>query len=132
MKFKFEMAKMPTTNQQKGVKNINGKLVTYDRKGTKNQELVMNLVQNRPKVPFLDKNIPLKLSVTFFYVIKQKKKWGLPKTTKPDLDNLLKNLQDYMTKLRYYVDDSQISCLVVKKFYSEKNSIEIEIEEIKK
>lgn len=132
MKFEFEMAKMPTTNQQKGVKNINGKLVTYDRKGTKNQELVMNLVQNRPKVPFLDKNIPLKLSVTFFYAIKQKKKLGLPKTTKPDLDNLLKNLQDYMTKLRYYVDDSQICWLEVKKFYSEKNSIEIEIEEIKK
>ena len=132
MKFKFEMAKMPTTNQQKGVKNINGKLVTYDRKGTKNQELVMNLVQNRPKVPFLDKNIPLKLSVTFFYAIKQKKKWGLLKTTKPDLDNLLKNLQDYMTKLGYYVDDSQICWLEVKKFYSEKNSIEIEIEEMKK
>ena len=90
----------------------------------------MNLVQNRPKVPFLDKNIPLKLSVTFFYAIKQKKKWGLPKTTKPDLDNLLKNLQDYMTKLRFYVDDSQICWLEVKKFYSEKNSIEIEIEEI--
>ena len=132
MKFEFEMAKMPTTNQQKGVKNINGKLVTYDRKGTKNQELVMNLVQNRPKVPFLDKNIPLKLSVTFFYAIKQKKKWGLQKTTKPDLDNLLKNLQDYMTKLGYYADDSQICWLEVKKFYSEKNSIEIEIEEIKK
>ena len=124
MKFKFEMAKMPTTNQQKGVKNINGKLVTYDRKGTKNQELVMNLV------PFLDKNIPLKLSVTFFYAIKQKKKWGLPKTTKPDLDNLLKNLQDYMTKLGYYADDSQISCLVVKKFFSEKNLIQVEIEEV--
>lgn len=121
---------MPTTNQQKGVKNINGKLVTYDRKGTKNQELVMNLVQNRPKVPFLDKNIPLKLSVTFFYAIKQKKKWGLPKTTKPDLDNLLKNLQDYMTKLGYYADDSQISVLNIKKYFSEKNIIEIEIEEV--
>ena len=124
------MAKMPTTNQQKGVKNINGKLVTYDRKGTKNQELVMNLVQNRPKVPFLDKNIPLKLSVTFFYAIKQNKKWGLPKTTKPDLDNLLKNLQDYMTKLGYYVDDSQICWLEVKKFFSEKNLIQVEIDEV--
>ena len=89
----------------------------------------MNLVQNRPKVPFLDKNIPLKLSVTFFYAIKQKKKWGLPKTTRPDLDNLLKNMQDYMTKLGYYADDSQISVLNIKKYFSEKNIIEIEIEE---
>ena len=35
-----------------------------------------------------------------------------------------------MTKPGYYVDDSQICCLEVKKFYSEKNSIEIEIEEV--
>ena len=130
MKFEFEMAKMPTTNQQKGVKNINGKLVTYDRKGTKNQELLNHLIKNRPKNPISDKMIPIKLSVTFHYAIKQKKKWWQWKTTKPDLDNLLKGLQDYMTKLGYYVDDSQISCLEVKKFYSEKNSIEIEIEEI--
>ena len=36
-----------------------------------------------------------------------------------------------MTKLGYYVDDSQISCLVVKKFFSEKNLIQVEIEELK-
>lgn len=130
MKFTFELSKMPVTNQQKGIKEINGKLVFFNRKGTSNNELLKNLVENRPKIPFLDKNVPLKLSVTFHYAIKQKKKWGLPKTTKPDLDNLLKNLQDYMTKLGYYADDSQISQLDIKKYHSEKNVIEIEIEEV--
>ena len=120
---------MPVTNQQKGIKDINGKLVFFNRKGTDNNELIKNLVENRPKSPFLDKSIPLRLSVTFHYAIKQKKKWGKFKTTKPDLDNLLKNMQDYMTKLGYYADDSQISVLNIKKYFSEKNIIEIEIEE---
>ncbi|WP_415579528.1 RusA family crossover junction endodeoxyribonuclease, partial [Lactococcus hircilactis] len=43
---------------------------------------------------------------------------------------LMKNLQDYMTKLRYYSDDSQIVWLESKKFNSEKNRIEIEITEV--
>lgn len=132
MKFSFELSKMPTTNQQKGVKFINGKMIRFDRKGTKNTELLNHLIQNRPKNPISDKTTPIKLSVIFHYAIKQKKKWWKWKTTKPDLDNLLKGLQDYMTKLRFYVDDSQICWLEVKKFYSEKNSIEIEIEEVKK
>lgn len=130
MKFSFELSKMPTTNQQKGAKTINGKYISYNRKGTKNTELVNNLVKYRPKVPFLNKDIPLKLSVTFYYAIKQKKKWGQQKTTRPDLDNLLKGLQDYMTKLGYYADDSQICWLEVKKFYSDKNIIEIGIKEV--
>lgn len=120
---------MPTTNQQKGAKTINGKYISYNRKGTKNTELVNNLVRNKPKATFINKDIPLKLSVTFHYAIKQKNKWGKLKTTRPDLDNLLKGLQDYMTKIGYYADDSQICLLEVKKFYSEKNIIEIEIQE---
>ena len=122
---------MPTTNQQKGVKFIDGKMIRFDRKGTKNTELLNHLIKNRPKIHMTNGELPIKLSVTFYYAIKQKKKWWQWKTTRPDLDNLLKGLQDYMTKLGYYADDSQICWLEVKKFYSEKNIIEIEIEEIK-
>lgn len=130
MKFSFELSKMPTTNQQKGVKFIKGKMIRFDRKGTKNTELLNHLIKNRPKIPMIDGKLPLKLSVTFYYAIKQKKKWWQWKTTRPDLDNLLKGLQDYMKKLGYYADDSQVCWLEVKKFYSEKNIIEIEIEEL--
>ena len=121
---------MPTTNQQKGVKFIDGKMIRFDRKGTKNTELLNHLIKNRPKIPMTNGELPIKLSVTFYYAIKQKKKWWQWKTTRPDLDNLLKGLQDYMTKLGYYADDSQICWLEIKKFYSDKNIIEIEIEEI--
>ncbi|MCT0061994.1 RusA family crossover junction endodeoxyribonuclease, partial [Lactococcus lactis subsp. lactis] len=114
MKFEFELDKMPTTQQQKGIKKVNGKLQFYNRRGTNNYSLKAQLMKNKPKECF-EKNVPLKLSVTFFYAIKQKKRWWQWKTSRPDLDNLMKNLQDYMTKLRYYSDDSQIVWLEAKK-----------------
>ena len=86
-------------------------------------------MKNKLKECF-EKNVPLKLSVTFFYAIKQKKRWWQWKTSRPDLDNLMKNVQDYMTKLRYYSDDSQIVWLEAKKVNDEKNRIEIEITEV--
>ena len=129
MKFEFELDKMPTTQQQKGIKKVNGKLQFYNRRGTSNYELKANLIKNRPKECF-EKDVPLNLSVTFFYAIKKKKRWGYWKTSRPDLDNLMKNLQDYMTKLRYYEDDNQIVWIEAKKFHSERNRIEIEITEV--
>ena len=120
---------MPTTQQQKGIKKVKGKLQLYDRRGTNNYSLKAQLMKNKPKECF-EKNVPLKLSVTFFYAIKQKKRWWQWKTSRPDLDNLMKNLQDYMTKLRYYSDDSQIVWLEAKKVNDEKNRIEIEITDV--
>lgn len=129
MKFEFELDKMPTTQQQKGIKKVNGKLQFYDRRGTNNYSLKAQLMKNKPKECF-EKSVPLKLSVTFFYAIKQENRWWKWKTSRPDLDNLMKNLQDYMTKLRYYSDDSQIVWLEAKKVNDEKNRIEIEITEV--
>ena len=129
MKFEFELDKMPTTQQQKCIKKVKGKLQFYDRRGTSNYSLKAQLMKHKPKECF-EKNVPLKLSVTFFYAIKQKKRWWQWKTSRPDLDNLMKNLQDYMTKFGYYADDSQICWLDVRKYHDEKNRIEIEITEV--
>ncbi|CEF50679.1 Endodeoxyribonuclease RusA [Lactococcus garvieae] len=104
MKFSFNLQKMPVTQQQKGIGYRNGKISFYNRKGTENKELVNALKRNAPGKP----------TVTFWNAIKQKKKWWQFKTTRPDLDNLMKNLQDYMTKLGYYTDDSQIVVLIAK------------------
>jgi len=52
------------------------------------------------------------------------------KTTKPDVDNLIKNLSDSLQGL-VFVNDGQIVALDgVKKLYSLKPGIEIELEEI--
>ena len=120
--------KCQSRKQQKGIGYRNGKISFYNRKGTENKELVNALKRNAPSKPY-DKDVPLQLTVTFWNAIKQKKKWWQFKTTRPDLDNLMKNLQDYMTKLGYYTDDSQIVVLIAKKYYLDKNQIDIEIEE---
>ncbi len=52
MKFKFELDKMPTTHQQKGIKKVKGKLQFYDRRGTKNYSLKAQLMKNKPKECF--------------------------------------------------------------------------------
>lgn len=130
MKFKFELSKMPTTQQQKGISIRNGKPKFYNRGRTSNYELKHHLAEAKPTKGF-SKGIPLRLSVVYGYSIKEKKKWWDFKTTSPDLDNLMKNLQDYMTKLGYYADDRQIAVLHAEKYYCERNFIEIEIEELK-
>lgn len=129
MKFELALTKMPTTQQQKGVTKKQGKLTFYNRNGTSNRELKLLLMRHKPPECF-EKNQPIKLSVTYTYAIKAKKRWWKWKTSRPDLDNLMKNLQDYMTKLGYYHDDSQIVWLEAKKFHGEKNKIEIEITEV--
>lgn len=38
---------------------------------------------------------------------------------KPDLDNILKNLMDCMTRLQFWTDDAQVVCLRCEKIYAE-------------
>lgn len=129
MKFTIFPTKMPTTQQQKGVTKRNGKTIFYNRRGTDNAELKALLMRNAPPQA-IGKDVPIILDVIFTFKHQKKKLWGKYKPTRPDLDNLLKNLQDYMTKIGYYADDSQIVVLCARKFYGNKNKIEIEISEV--
>ena len=47
--------------------------------------------------------------------------------TKPDTDNIAKNIKDALNKLAY-PDDSQIVCEHIEKFYSDNPRVEIKIE----
>jgi|694.fasta_scaffold46918_10 Holliday junction resolvase RusA-like endonuclease len=42
----------------------------------------------------------------------------LVKTTKPDVDNVVKVILDEMTKCGYWLDDSQIWCITIEKYWS--------------
>lgn len=66
------------------------------------------------------------LDITFYYQIKAKNRWGQWKTSKPDLDNSVKSLQDVMTRMGFWKDDSQIALLKLKKRLSEHPGILIE------
>ena len=67
------------------------------------------------------------LSIDFDYFTPTKKRRGKWKTTRPDCDNLVKILIDCMTKLGFWLDDSQVARLVVNKRYSNSEQAQITI-----
>lgn len=68
-----------------------------------------------PEMPFKG---PISVSVELYYPIKDKRKKGQFKTSRPDCDNLVKLLLDCMTQLRFWDDDAQIAILKIMKKYS--------------
>ena len=111
-------------------KNKTGKdfIMSYQKKELKDNETNSryDIKHQLPKdfVPYA--NIPLQLELTFVYP--PLKSWTkakmkqlengevIYKTTKPDNDNLQKNIADILNGL-VYTDDALVSILVVKKIY---------------
>ena len=81
----------------------------------------------RPKKP---SELPIKLSLRFYFDVKDKKKWGKPKTTMPDIDNYCKAFIDQMVKCGFFEDDAQIYKLTAEKYWSEKATIFVAWEEV--
>lgn len=69
------------------------------------------------------------LTVTYLYGTKDKRRDGEYKTTRPDLDNSQKLLQDVMTDLGFWADDARIVDLRITKFWSIKPGIAIKVEQ---
>ncbi len=115
----------PTTTFQ--AKQINWKKkVVYDSQEIKNikQKFESYLYKFKPEKPLEG---AIEFSTVWIY--KSKTKETKPKTTKPDLDNMNKLLQDAMTKLQFWKDDSQITRLTIEKWWGEVPGIWIRIEE---
>lgn len=90
--------------------------------------LTGKMFQYRPKQP---SEKPIRLTVILYFNIKAPKKlWGKHKTTKPDCDNYVKEIKDVMTDLKFWKDDNQVVDLRVVKYYAEKGTIFIRLEEI--
>ena len=56
--------------------------------------------------------------------------WEIPKTTKPDCDNLSKTITDIMTTLQFFGDDAQIAELWVSKKWAPTGSVSINLKEV--
>lgn len=115
----------PTTTFQ--AKQINWKKkVVYDSQEIKNikQKFESYLYKFKPEKPLEG---AIEFSTVWIY--KSKTKETKPKITKPDLDNMNKLLQDAMTKLQFWKDDSQITRLTIEKWWGEVPGIWIRIEE---
>ena len=114
------------TAQQKGYNRKTGKYFKKNTVATAEYEFKVRLIQHKPTKP---SNKPIKLTILFNFDVKDKKLWGLPKTTRPDTDNYLKLFKDCMTDMRFWLDDSQVWDERVVKVYSEQASITVIYEE---
>ena len=116
------------TAQQKGEMVRGGRIHHYTKKKVATQ---MAIYENAIREALDGREPPMfedavYLDITFYYQIKQQKRWGQWKTSKPDLDNSVKSLQDVMTRMGFWKDDSQIALLKLKKRLSEHPGILIE------
>lgn len=109
--------------------------VTYKDKDQRLEEdkLIALMYEHRPSKPLQG---PLQLQVHAFLSIPKSKprKWlsealaGIIRpTTKPDVDNLAKNIKDVMNGI-FYEDDKQVVSLLVTKWYSDQPRWEIKLE----
>jgi Holliday junction resolvase RusA-like endonuclease len=99
------------------------------------EKLITLLYAHKPRVPLSG---PLRLAIKAYLPIPQSKskKWVLMAsqgqirpTTKPDCDNLAKQMLDVMNGV-FFSDDRQIVSLLIEKHYSEIPKWEIEVEEM--
>ena len=108
---------------------------TYDPSGEKKETFASILQKNAPEMPI---STPIALELTF-YMPRPKGHYGsgtksaclkdsAPEwhTSKPDLDNLCKFVQDSLNGV-FYKDDSLIYSLIAQKVYSERPKTEIVI-----
>jgi len=113
----------------KKTKIVNGKVIYYEDAELKavRAKLEAHLSWHVPKQKYTG---PVRLVVKWLFPITGKHTDGEYKTTKPDLDNSQKLLNDVMTFLGFWTDDSFVVSLVVEKFWSEKPGIYVCIEEL--
>ena len=133
MRIRIDLESNPSgTAQQKGTSVQHGRVHHYEKANVRalrqlyHHKIFKFLYEN--KIPVQKIDGPVRLSVLFNFSIKQKSKWGMPKDTRPDCDNLVKLLLDVMTDLGLWKDDAVVACLIIKKFYAEKPSVIIDVE----
>ena len=134
---KFENGMPKGTAQEKGecirYKISNGKRVPYIHHFKKNtvsamrQEFELKLKKHRPKEPISG---PVRLTDLLYFDVKDRALWGKYKPRRPDCSNFVKELEDAMTSVGFWFDDSQVVELKVAKWYAEKATIWIKVEEL--
>lgn len=112
----------------------NGKAYLYQRKGSADYRAALHahLSKHIPQTPF---DGPIACHLSFFYPPTQTVQRKVQnnsvvyKTTKPDCDNLAKQVLDVMQELDYFKDDSQVCELHICKYYSAMPYIQIGVYE---
>ncbi|MHC5373616.1 RusA family crossover junction endodeoxyribonuclease [Enterococcus sp. LJL120] len=129
IEFFMHMIAPETTAQEKKVSVVNGKPHFYEPPDLQNarMKLMSHLAKHAPEKKYL---VPVRLIVKWCFPITGNHEDGEWKYTKPDLDNSNKLLQDCMTKLGFWKDDSYVVSLIAEKFWAEIPGIYIRIEAV--
>lgn len=116
------------TAQQKGAAIQGGHIRHYVKREVREAQEILRaaLRPHRPPQPIAG---AVELAVEFNFVAKSHKP-GTWRSTRPDLDNLLKGLVDCMTATGFWNDDAQVSILHGHKQWSEHAGIYISIREL--
>lgn len=139
MRIDIEIKCVPptATAQQKGVFVAGGRVRFFKKKRVKEAEdfLAAMLAPYAPRKP-LEGAIRLSVEWTYPYRKSERKAvlrraMDIRHTTRPDLDNLEKNLIDTMTRLAFWTDDAQVCEKHTAKFRGAEPSIRIKVEAVR-
>lgn len=116
MTYSFFMSiKIPrTTHQQKRVNHKTGAFYDSANIKTARETFLWALRSHKPQKPI---DGAVELTITWQFGTKTKKLLGTYKTTRPDLTNHVKLLEDCMTDLQFWVDDAQVARQVQTKLW---------------
>lgn len=121
------------TAQQKGAFVCGGRVRFYVKKKVRQSEnfLAALLSMHAPDVPF---SVPVSLKVRWTFPYRKSERRGVvnagadvPHTSRPDLDNLEKNLLDVLTRLNFWTDDSLVAEKSTSKWWGKRPGIDIDI-----
>lgn len=110
-----------STAQEKGTSIQGGKIHHYTKSSVRQmrqiyKEAIIADLAKRGQLTRLHFTGPVMMSVTFYYHTAKKKDHLKFKQTKPDLDNMVKLLQDVLDELGFFeVGDQQVAVLYLKK-----------------
>ena len=119
MRTEFFLLMIPptVTHQEHQVTCKSGKPVFYEPPELKAARIKLQayLAQH---IPIEKYTTAVRLVVKWCFPVKGKHKDGEYKTTKPDVTNLQKMLEDIMTDLGYWTDDALIASAITEKFWA--------------
>ena len=102
-----------STPQQRGMSSAGN----YPRQGLRYARAAWQALLEK-YAPVKPMDGPVALTINLFYHTSDKKKGGTWKTTRPDSTNLLKLIEDAMTRCGYWKDDSQVCCSYINRAWT--------------
>lgn len=107
---------IPEAQARPRIFHAHGRTIAHSPKSNWFQVVYYEALAKRPPVPM---DGPIVLSVTFYFQKPKSAKAGaIFKSTKPDLDNLLKAIKDALTQAHWWTDDGRVARVLMEKKFA--------------